>query len=66
MVELTSDEVTSLQKVLYRERRRMADLERMAKRRGVWDTPRDEDEFHALDHDMRVLRGLLDRRSADI
>jgi hypothetical protein len=61
MVELTTDEVASLQKVLYRERRRLTDLERMAKRRGVWDTPKDEDEFNSRDNDIRVLRGLLDR-----
>jgi hypothetical protein len=61
VIELTPDEVTSLQKFLYRERRRLADLERMAKRRGVWDTPKDEEEFNSRDNDIRVLRDLLDR-----
>jgi hypothetical protein len=62
MVELTDEEVASMQKVLYRERRRMADLERMAKIRGAWTSEKDEAEYSAIADDVQVVRGLLDRR----
>ena len=62
MIELSNEEVAALQKILYRERRRMADIDRMARVRGVWASEKDEAEYNAIADDVHVVRGLLDRR----